>query len=147
MANRLLLHAFSLFALVPVSLISQASGTAQAGLDLPQPNGCYQIGVKTLLLADSRRNRDLVVTFWYPSTGGTLPPAPYMDKKTADAVAEEWKLQPGFERELHTHSGRSVLGSGIVTCHVKPYRRTSCWVTRQADGQIASHIDSSLPHT
>jgi len=56
------------------------------------------------LLTDARRSRDLVVTFWYPSTGGTFPFAPYMDKKTADAVAEEWKLQPGFEHQVHTHS-------------------------------------------
>jgi hypothetical protein len=60
--------------------------------------------VKTLVLSDASRHRDLVVTFWYPATAGTLPFAPYMDKKTADAVAEEWKLQPGFERQVRTHS-------------------------------------------
>jgi dienelactone hydrolase len=104
MTKRPLLFAFSLFALGLGGVISQASEKGQPGLDLPQPNGCYPVGVKTLLLTDTRRNRDLVVTFWYPATDGTLPFAPYMDKKTADAVAEEWKLQPGFERQVHTHS-------------------------------------------
>ena len=104
MANRLLLYALSLFALGLVRLISQASEIAQTGLDLPRPNGCYPVGVKTLLLTDTHRSRDLVVTFWYPSTGDTFPFAPYMDEKTAAAVAEKWKLQPGFERQVHTHS-------------------------------------------
>jgi predicted dienelactone hydrolase len=104
MGNRLFLFAFSLFALGLVGFVTQASETAPTGLDLPPPNGCYPVGVKTLLLTDTHRSRDLVVTFWYPSTGETFPFAPYMDKKTADAVAEEWKLQPGFERQVHTHS-------------------------------------------
>src|ERR1017187_10558344 len=85
-------------------LYHSTGARAQTGLDLPQPNGCYPVGVRTLVLTDARRSRDLVVTFWYPATDGTLPFAPYMDKKTADAVAEEWKLQPGFERQVHTHS-------------------------------------------
>jgi predicted dienelactone hydrolase len=104
MAQRPLFFAFSVFALSLVSFITQASEAAQTGLDLPQPNGCYPVGLKTLLLTDTSRNRDLVVTFWYPAMGGTFPLAPYMDKRTADAVAEEWKLQPGFERQVHTHS-------------------------------------------
>jgi predicted dienelactone hydrolase len=104
MAKRPLCFAFSLFALGLVTFITQASEAAQTGLDLPQPNGSYPVGVKTLLLTDARRNRDLAVTFWYPATDGEFPFAPYMDKKTADAVAEEWKLQLGFERQVHTNS-------------------------------------------
>jgi dienelactone hydrolase len=41
---------------------------------------------------------------WYPAANGKSTPAPYMDKRTADAVAEEWKLQPGFEGHIRTHS-------------------------------------------
>lgn len=104
MAKRPLFFACSLCALSLVSFITQPAQAAQTGLDLPQPNGCYAVGVKTLVLSDASRHRDLVVTFWYPATAGTLPFAPYMDKKTADAVAEEWKLQPGFERQVRTHS-------------------------------------------
>ena len=42
-------------------------------------------------------------------------------------------------------SEQTKTGIGPVTS--APFLRTSLWVTRQADGQIASHIDSSLPHT
>ncbi|MGA8618982.1 MAG: hypothetical protein WB660_10765 [Candidatus Sulfotelmatobacter sp.] len=95
--------AISVLALSVVNF-TQSAEAAQTGLDLPQPNGCYPIGVKTVVLTDTYRNRDLLVTFWYPATGGTFQLAPYMDKKTADALAEEWKLQPGFERQVRTHS-------------------------------------------
>ena len=98
-----LFFAFSVFALGLVSF-TQSAEAARTGLDLPQPNGCYPVGMKTVVLADTHRNRDLVVTFWYPAADGTFPIAPYMDKKTADAVAEEWKLQLGFESQVHTHS-------------------------------------------
>jgi predicted dienelactone hydrolase len=30
--------------------------------------------------------------------------APHMDKKTADALAEEWRLQPNFQRLVLTHA-------------------------------------------
>jgi hypothetical protein len=40
---------------------------------------------------------------WYPAVEGTSAHAPYMDKKTADALAEEWKLQPDFQR-LRAHT-------------------------------------------
>lgn len=96
------LSPFALFLLI--TFTSQAPQTAQTGFDLPQPNGCYSVGVKTIVLADTRRNRNLVVTVWYPSSDGTSGFAPYMDKKTADAVAEKWKLQSGFEGQVHTHS-------------------------------------------
>jgi predicted dienelactone hydrolase len=109
MAQRPLFLAFSVLALGLVSFITQASEAAQTGLDLPQPNGCYPVGLKTLLLTDTSRNRDLVVTFWYPATDGTFPFVPYMDKKTAAALAEEWKLQLGFERQVHTHSRTLAL--------------------------------------
>jgi predicted dienelactone hydrolase len=104
MAKSPILLAFPLFALCLVTFISQASQTAQTGFNLPRPNGCYSVGVKTLVLTDTRRNRGLVVTVWYPSTDRTSGFSPYMDKKTADAVAEKWNLQLGFERQVHTHS-------------------------------------------
>jgi predicted dienelactone hydrolase len=44
------------------------------------------------------------VTRWYPANGGRFEPAPYMDKRTADALAEEWKLQPEFQRLVRTHA-------------------------------------------
>jgi predicted dienelactone hydrolase len=41
---------------------------------------------------------------WYPAVEGTSALAPYMDKKTGDALAEEWKLQLGFQSLVHTHA-------------------------------------------
>src|SRR5437763_13459813 len=67
-------------------------------------NGCHPVGTRTLVLRDPHRSRDLLVTMWYPAVDGTSALAPYMDKKTADALAEEWKLQPGFQRLVHTHA-------------------------------------------
>ena len=93
---------FFTIALAPLRLIAQA--TAQADLDLPQPNGCHPVGTQTIVLKDTHRNRDLLVTMWYPARDGKSTPAPYMDKRTANAVAEEWKLQPGFEGHIRTHS-------------------------------------------
>src|SRR5260370_34432595 len=94
-----------------------ASDAGRAGFDLPQPNGCHPMGTTTVVLRDPRRSRDLLVTIWYPAKTGTKKsasaPAPYMDKKTADALAEEWKLQPDFQRLVRTHGrlrGPVVVG-------------------------------------
>jgi dienelactone hydrolase len=84
-------------------LPSQANA-GETGFDLPQPNGRYLVGTRTDVLKDVQRGRDLSVTFWYPAVGGTAAPAPYMDKKTADALAEDWKLQPDFQRLVRTHA-------------------------------------------
>jgi predicted dienelactone hydrolase len=83
---------------------SQASDRGQAEFDLPQPNGCLPVGTGMVVLRDLHRSRDLLVTMWYPATEGTSALAPYMDKKTADALAEEWKLQPDFQRLVRTHA-------------------------------------------
>jgi dienelactone hydrolase len=90
--------------LVLLNMSPQASNVSQAGFDLPQPNGCNRVGTRTVVLRDSQRSRDLLVTMWYPSVEGTSALAPYMDKKTADALAEEWKLQPDFQRLVRTHA-------------------------------------------
>ena len=95
---------FSIFVLALLTLPSQASNAGQAGFDLPQPNGCHPVGSRTIVLRDPRRSRDLLVTMWYPAVEGTSAFAPYMDKKTANALAEEWKLQPDFQRLVRTHA-------------------------------------------
>jgi len=99
---------FSIVALVLLSLPSRASDTGRAGFDLPQPNGCHPVGTTMVVLRDPRRGRDLLVTIWYPAKtrtkGSASAPAPYMDRKTADALAEEWKLLPNFERLVRTHA-------------------------------------------
>src|SRR5271167_1072970 len=92
MINKTAFFAFPLFMLVLLALPSQASNAGQAGFDLPQPNGCHPVGTRTVVLTDPHRNRDLLVTIWYPAVEGTSALAPYMDKKTANALAEEWKL-------------------------------------------------------
>jgi hypothetical protein len=68
------------------------------------PNGCHAVGTRTIVLRDPRRSRDLLVTMWYPAVEGISSFAPYMDKKTANALAEEWKLQPDFQRLVRTHA-------------------------------------------
>jgi dienelactone hydrolase len=95
---------FRMLALVLLTLPSQASNADWAGFDLPKPNGCHPAGTRTVVLRDPRRSRDLLVTMWYPAMESTSAIAPYMDKKTADALAEEWKLQPEFQRRVRTHA-------------------------------------------
>jgi len=97
-----------ILALVLFSLPSRASNPVQSGFDLPQPNGCHPIGTRTVVLKDRQRGRDLLVTMWYPAAEGTSATAPYMDKKTADALAAEWKLQPDFQRLVRTHARPQV---------------------------------------
>jgi dienelactone hydrolase len=105
MISKAAFFAFPIFVLVLLTLPSQASNAGQAGFDLPQPNGCYPVGTETVVLRDPHRSRDLLVTMWYPAVEGTSALAPYMDKKTADVLAEEWKLQPDFQRLVRTHAG------------------------------------------
>ncbi len=104
MVSKAAFFALPIFALVLLTSPSQASNAGQAGFELPQPNGCHPVGTRTVVLRDPHRSRDLLVTMWYPAVEGTSALAPYMDKKTADALAEEWKLQPDFQRLVRTHA-------------------------------------------
>jgi dienelactone hydrolase len=104
MNSKTALFACPLFVLALLTSPSPASDERQAGFDLPQPDGCHSVGTRTVVLRDPRRSRDLLVTMWYPAGVGTSAVAPYMDKKTADALAEEWKLQPDFQRVVRTHA-------------------------------------------
>src|SRR6266568_1954907 len=87
-----------------VTFAAPLLATSQTGLDLPNPGGCYSVGTRSFVVEDARRSRELVVTVWYPAKEAKTEPAAYMDKKTADAIAEEWKLQPGFELKVHAHA-------------------------------------------
>lgn len=100
-------RALSIFVLVLLTFLSQADADDD-GLDLPQPNGCYAVGTRSAVLKDAHRGRDLLVTMWYPAARGAAALAPYMDKKTADALAEDWSLQPDFQRQVRTHAGVSA---------------------------------------
>ena len=90
---------FSIFALALLSLSSQTSNAGQGGFDLPLPNACPAVGTRTIVLRNLRRSRDPLVTMWYPAVEGTSAFAPYMDKKTANALAEEW-LTGRFANQL-----------------------------------------------
>jgi dienelactone hydrolase len=103
MNSKAALFAFPIFVLVLFTLPSRANA-GPAGFDLPQPNGCHPVGTRTDVLRDAHRSRDLLVTIWYPAVEGMSAPAPYMDKKTGDALAEEWKLQPDFQHLVRTHA-------------------------------------------
>jgi predicted dienelactone hydrolase len=104
MISKAAFFAFPIFVLVLLALPSHASNAGQPGFDLPQPNGCYPVGTETVVLRDPHRSRDLLVTMWYPAMEGTSALAPYMDKKTADALAEEWKLRPDFQLLVRAHA-------------------------------------------
>ncbi len=95
---------FPIFILLLLSLPARASNAVQAGFELPQPNGCHPVGTRTVVLRDPHRGRDLLATIWYPAVESKSALAPYMDKKTADALAEEWKLQPDFQQFVRTHA-------------------------------------------
>jgi predicted dienelactone hydrolase len=93
-----------IFVLVLLTLPSQAADAGHTGFELPQPNGCQRVGTRTIVFRDPHRSRDLLVTMWYPAMKDASAPAPYMDNKTADALAEEWKLQQGFQHLVRTHA-------------------------------------------
>ena len=83
---------------------SRPTAVDHAVLELPQPDGSYAIGTMTVVLRDTRRNRQLPVTIWYPANTRSVV-APYTDKRTGAELAAAWKLQPGFERGVRTHAG------------------------------------------
>ncbi len=113
--------------LIPLSLISLFAQNRETTLQLPPPDGCHAVGTITVVFSDASRNRDLLITFWYPALRGAVF-APYTDGKTVAALAAEWKLQPNFASHVHTnaklgaaieHGGRFPLvllehGSGVV---------------------------------
>lgn len=106
---RIVLHLFLLLTTV-VAPCSSASSNQQESLDLPRPQGRHAVGTKTFVLADARRQRELIVTTWFPAAGGAAV-APYMDKRTAAEFPREWKLRPSFEGTVHTNS---LLGAKIA---------------------------------
>ena len=105
-------------ALVALSLSRgavSASSPDLPGLSLPEPPGCHAIGVRTIVVSDGRRRRELPVTIWYPaSAAGDRPAAPYMDARTAEAVAAALDLVPNFLPSVRTHSiaGASLAAGG-----------------------------------
>lgn len=104
MVNKAGLFAFPVIVLLLFVALPQPAAADQAGFDLPQPNGCYAVGTKTGVLKDAHRSRNMLLTFWYPAAEVMATPAVYMDKTTADALAEDWKLQPDFQRLVRTHA-------------------------------------------
>ena len=87
MLNKAALLAFRVRVLILLIFPVQASDTAQTGLDLPEPNGCHHVGTRIVVTTDLHRKRDLLVTVWYPAVDGKAEFAPYMDKRTAEAIA------------------------------------------------------------
>src|ERR1700693_3238505 len=98
--------------LTSLMISSVVAQSRQSILQLPRPNGCHAVGTRSVVLRDASRNRDLIVTFWYPSLRGSTV-APYVDKTTAGALAAEWKLQPDFAHLIHTNAGfEAAMGNG-----------------------------------
>jgi dienelactone hydrolase len=93
--------------LTSLMISSVVAQSRQSILQLPRPNGCHAVGTKSVVLRDASRNRDLIVTLWYPALrGSTL--APYMDGRTAAVLAAEWKLPPDFAQYVRTNSSVSA---------------------------------------
>jgi dienelactone hydrolase len=91
--------------LLPVLLLrsSSAAPCKSGSLVLPQGGGSYQIGTRILVVADAARGRELLVTAWFPTESGTVA-GPYMDRRTAEELAREWKLESGFEQSVCAHT-------------------------------------------
>ncbi len=87
----------------PLMLSPLVAQSRQAILQLPPPDSCHAVGTTMVVLRDASRNRDLVVTLWYPSMRGSVF-APYVDRRTAAALAAEWNLQPNFAELVHTNA-------------------------------------------
>jgi dienelactone hydrolase len=87
---------------VSIPLLSDES-VGSSGLDLPRPGGPDQVGVQTLDLKDALRDRELMVTAWYPAVRGSVQ-SPYLDRRTAAALSQEWNLRSGFETSVHGHA-------------------------------------------
>ena len=86
-----------------------ASDAPRGALDLPAPGGRHSVGIRSLVLSDRGRGRDLIVTLWYPAAAGARgPAAPYMDRTTAAAVAKEWSPQPDFAPRVRPHAVASA---------------------------------------
>jgi dienelactone hydrolase len=110
--GKLALRAVLVLVLNSLILLPLAAQSGQATLQLPPPDGCHTIGTTMMVLKDVSRNRDLLVTLWYPSLRGSVA-APYMDKGTASALAAEWDLQPNFvDRVLTNASAGSPIEDG-----------------------------------
>ncbi len=104
MIGRLRLRVGLACALLAAPWSARASGGVAADLDLPRPDGRYAVGTRTIVLTDSQRQRDLLVTFWYPAGATKASPASYMGATTAAAVAGEWTVVAGFERRVRTNA-------------------------------------------
>ena len=92
-----------------LTILSIVAQSRQTTLQLPSPDGCHAVGTTTVVLKDVSRQRDLVVTFWYPSLHGSVA-APYMDKRTAAALAEDWTIETNFVDRVRTNAS---LGATI----------------------------------
>lgn len=91
--------------LLPVLLLSPANAAPckSGSLVLPQALGGYQVGIRTLVVADAARGRELLVTAWFPTESGTVV-ASYMDKLTATEFGRKWEFESGFEQSVCTHA-------------------------------------------
>jgi len=90
-------------ALLNVLVLTAAGKVLPGILQLPAPDGTHVVGTKTVVLGDVSRHRDLLVTLWYPSHSESGI-APYMDRKTGAAIAEDWKLPSNFADRVHTNA-------------------------------------------
>lgn len=108
MFNKTEFPAFAIFMMFLFLWFYQTAYAETMALNLPSPDGCFAVGTRTSVLRDARRKRDLLVTFWYPAERGSSAVAPYMDSRTASALAKEWDLQPGFEDRVHAHAMRDA---------------------------------------
>ncbi|MGV9304931.1 alpha/beta hydrolase family protein [Nonomuraea sp. NPDC003727] len=92
--------------LTTTALLTVPAGTARADtaspakvtFELPDPTGAHEIGVREVHLVDAERDRELMVSVWYPAGPGAEPRAPYLRAGAAgyfDQGAPAMGLRPG----------------------------------------------------
>jgi predicted dienelactone hydrolase len=94
------------FALLLVTTFAQVPEIPR--LDLLHPDGRYRVGTRTAVFKDVQRKRDLLVTTWYPAAFADQSLAPYMDPKTAAAIAADWELPSDFVVHIRTNAFASA---------------------------------------
>ncbi|ATY14722.1 lipase [Amycolatopsis sp. AA4] len=66
-----------------VTAVGVAPAAAETTFELPTPTGPHAIGERDVHLVDQARNRELMISVWYPARPGTGPKARYLPAQAA----------------------------------------------------------------
>ncbi|WP_431894111.1 alpha/beta hydrolase family protein [Nonomuraea sp. bgisy101] len=101
----------------PAVAHADAEPPAKATFELPAPTGPHRLGMREVHLVDQKRNRELMVSVWYPARPGDEPLAPYMTPNAAgyfDQGAPAMGLKPGQVdwAGVRTHARKDAAPKG-----------------------------------